>query len=77
MHVTQSYKDLLINPRNSLNVIAQIQEITVGSERRSIHESEKIKILEKDQSSKTTAIKQTAANPNIKKIEKPKTRIKF
>jgi hypothetical protein len=48
MHVTQSYKDLLINPRNSLNAIAQIQKITVGSGRRSIPESEKKKIREKD-----------------------------
>jgi hypothetical protein len=71
MHVTQSYKDLLINPRNSLNAIAQIQKITVGSGRRSIPESEKKKYVKK-----IKVLKQEQKQ-NIKKIEKPKTRIKI
>jgi hypothetical protein len=71
MHVTQSYKDLLINPRNSLNAIAQIQKITVGSGRRSIPESEKKKYVKK------IKVQKQEQKQNIKKIEKPRTRIKI
>jgi hypothetical protein len=77
MHVTQSYKDLLINPRNSLNVIAQIQKITVGSGQRSIPESEKKKYVKTIKVPKQLQASKLQQNPNIKKIEKPKTRIKI
>ena len=39
--VAQSYKDLAVNPRNSLNAKAQIQKIPVGGGRRKLPESDK------------------------------------
>ena len=45
--VAQSYKDLAVNPRNSLNAKAQIQKIPVGGGRRKLPENEKKNILKK------------------------------
>ena len=47
LQVTQSYKDLAVNPSNSLNARAQIQKIPSGGGRRPIPESEKKKYVKK------------------------------
>ena len=47
LQVTQSYKDLAVNPNNSLNARAQIQKIPSGGGRRPIPESEKKKYVKK------------------------------
>ena len=47
VRVTQSYKDLAINPRNSLNAIAQIQKIPIGAGRRALPLSEKKNTLKR------------------------------
>ena len=49
LFVTQSYKDLMINPNNSLNASAQIQSLPLGAGRRPLTEEEKkTKIFEKN-----------------------------
>ena len=47
LHVTQSYKDLEINPNNSLNASVQIQSLPLGGGRRTLPESEKKKYVKK------------------------------
>jgi hypothetical protein len=68
LFVTQSYKDLMINPNNSLNASAQIQSLPLGAGRRPLTEEEKKQRFLKKMYSPMPL--------KVKKDEKPKTRIK-
>ena len=74
LQVTQSYKDLAVNPRNSLKARAQIQNIPHGGGRRKIPDSEKKKYVKKKDRIVNEVIKNRKILPKIintnEKIEK-------
>jgi hypothetical protein len=63
--------------KNFTNSLVLEYLIIVGSGRRSIPESEKKKYVKKIKVTKQLQASKLQQNPNIKKIEKPKTRIKI
>jgi len=65
LQVTQSYKDLAVNPRNSLNARAQIQKIPNGGGRRKIPDSEKKKYVKKADRIVNEVIKNRKILPKI------------
>ena len=79
LHVTQSYKDLQINPNNSLNATVQIQSLPLGGGRRALPESEKKKYVKKPKkmTKKELAFIEWQNKPaKSREPEKPKTRVK-
>ena len=79
LHVTQSYKDLMINPNNSLNATVQIQSLPLGGGRRALPECEKKKYVKKPKkmTKKELAFIEWQNQPaKPRKQEKPKTRVK-
>jgi hypothetical protein len=73
--VTQSYKESIVNFNNSLTAKAQIQRLPEGSGRRALSLAErKPKYIKKLK--KTVSPKKDSPFVPLKKVEKPKTRIK-